>query len=232
MSDDIQLRGGVTTKDARLDRVPHFDARSLQYRAADALPMHRDPRDHMWDCAQVLDQGREGACVGFGWTHELIAEPFPTPGLTDDTARALYHRAQELDETPGEGYSGTSVLAGAKTVSEQGYLDEYRWATTVDEILVALSYRGTVVFGINWYASMYQPGADGFVRISGDIAGGHCILGRGINLERQAIVLRNSWGDTWGGGADLSKGDAYIAFDDVKRLLSEGGECCVPLLRE
>jgi hypothetical protein len=230
--DEIQLRGGVVTKDARLDRIPHFDQRSLQFRAADALPMQRDPRTYMWDCAQILDQGQEGACVGFGWTYELIAEPFPTTGLTDDTARALYHRAKQLDDQPGEDYEGTAVLAGAKTVHEQGYLDEYRWATTFQEILVALSYRGPVVFGINWYQSMYEPGPDGILHVDGEVAGGHCILGRGLNMERQAIVLRNSWGDSWGGGGDLGKGDAYLSFTDLQRLMHESGEACVPTVRE
>jgi hypothetical protein len=200
--------------------------------ASDKLPMHRDPRTEMWACTQVLDQGQEGACVGFSWTHELIAEPFPTTGLTDETAKALYAQAKTLDDLPGEDYEGTSVLAGAKAVAALGYMDEYRWATTIDEVLVALAYRGPVIFGINWYQSMYEPGPDGFVRISGDLAGGHAIMARGVNVERQAIVLHNSWGDTWGGGQDLDKGDAYLSFDDLKRLLSEQGEACVPIDRD
>jgi hypothetical protein len=229
---EIKLRNGFITKDPRLDRIPKFDQRSLSYRAAEKLPMHRDPRSFMWDCPQVLDQGGEGACVGFGWTYELIAEPYPTGELNNETAREIYHRARQLDDTPGEDYEGTAVLAGAKVVKEQGYLDEYRWATTFDEILAALSYRGPVVFGINWYESMYEPDRDGFVRIRGDVAGGHCIVGRGLSMERQAVVLRNSWGEGWGGGADLDAGDAYLAFDDLRRLMGEQGEACVPLIRE
>lgn len=228
---DIQLRGGYRTSDRRLDRIPQFDPRSRSFGAAAVLPVHRDPKTTMWVCAGVLDQGEEGACVGFSWTHELIAEPYPTEGLTNDNAREIYNLAKTLDDTPGEDYEGTAVLAGAKAVKQKGYMDEYRWALSFDEVLLALSYRGPVVFGINWYESMYEP-SNATVAISGNVAGGHAILGRGVNMERQAIVLHNSWGSSWGGGPDLDPGDAYLSFDDLKRLLAEDGECCVPTVRE
>lgn len=229
---DIQLRGGFRTRDPRLDRVPQFDPKSRRYAAAVALPMSRPCRTVMWDCSQILDQGKEGACVGFAWTYELIAEPFPTTGLSDATAQEIYQRAKQLDDFAGEDYEGSSVLGGAKVLAEKAFLTEYRWAFTFDEMCTALSYRGPVVLGVAWYESMYETAADGFVRIAGAQVGGHAIMARGLNMERQAVVLRNSWGPSWGGGGDLGAGDAYLSFDDTRRLLAEDGECCVPIIRE
>ena len=161
------------------------------------------PRTCRWACDQVLDQGKEGACVGFAWTYELIAEPFPTTSLGDSTAKELYGLAKTLDDMEGEDYEGSSVLGGAKAVEGQGYLSGYRWAFNFDDLVRALSYRGPVVLGINWYESMYETHPDGYVKIDGDVAGGHAILARGVDMERQALLLRNSWGAEWGGGPEL-----------------------------
>lgn len=112
-----------------------------------------------------LDQGQEGACVGFAWTHELLASPYPaprppatTPDLATRFARALYTRAQRLDEWPGEEptYSGTSVLAGARALRSLALITEYRWAFSVQELGLAISSLGPAVLGIPWYAPMYS----------------------------------------------------------------------------
>jgi hypothetical protein len=54
--------------------------------------------------AQRLDQGAEGACVGFAWTIELLAAPVSAklPAPRDAFARSLYREAQKIDEWPGE----------------------------------------------------------------------------------------------------------------------------------
>lgn len=227
---EIDLRGGFKTKDPKLDRIPQFDPKSRLFKASDVLPVHREPRTTVWDCSAVLDQGEEGACVGFAWTYELIAEPFPTPDLDDAAALELYALAKVCDDYEGEDYEGSSVLGGAKATRQRGYLEEYRWAYSLDEVLLALSYRGPVVLGINWYDSMYEaPGGE--VTVAGSLAGGHAIMARGVDMEKQAIILRNSWGPDWGGGEHLDAGDAFLSFDDLRRLLSEQGEACIPVLR-
>jgi hypothetical protein len=119
----IQLRGGHRTSDVRLDRVPHFDERSRSFSVADVLPSTK-LRSRTWPCAVHLDQKAEGACVGFGWSHELAAQPVVVRGVTNGTARSLYRLAQTLDDEPGEAYEGTSVLAGAKAVQQHGFLGE------------------------------------------------------------------------------------------------------------
>lgn len=225
LDDPKQLKGGQVTLDSRLDRVQQFDDRSRDFPITATIDATK-PRSYTWRGGPVTDQGREGACVGHGWTGELTARPVavnvPNP---DQYAFNLYRYCQTVDEWPGEAYSGTSVLAGAKVLQARGYLKEYRWAFGLDDLVLAVGYRGPAVLGIPWYESMYSA-PNGRVAVSGRQVGGHCILARGVNVREQWVLLRNSWGTRWGVG-----GDARISFDDLDRLLKEGGEACIPSFR-
>jgi hypothetical protein len=138
----------------------------------------------------------------------------------------IYRRARQLDQWPGENYSGTSVLAGAKAMVEKGWLREYRWAFGLQDVLVTISQYGPVVFGLNWYEGMREPDDKGFVHVQGGSVGGHAVLGLGVSMRRGAVRLHNSWGRSWG-----QDGRAWISFGDLERLLYEQGEVCVPVVR-
>lgn len=211
--------------DQRLDRLVEFDEKSRAFPIRTLLPA-KTPRSYTWRGYRVLDQGREGACVGFGWAHELLARPVVIQGVTEQTALDIYHRAQQLDEYPGENYSGTSVLAGAKTVSEKHYLDEFRWGFSLNDLILTLGYHGPVVLGLNWYTGMMNTDADGRIHVTGQIEGGHCVLADSVRVAARTISGPNSWGYDWG----LS-GRWTISFDDMERLLGEQGEQCIPVRR-
>lgn len=211
------------------DWRPRFDPRSLNYPIRGAVTTN--PVNRTWRVPAPLDQGAEGACVGFGWTHELMTTPVVVPGLTNEYAAGVYHDARRLDEWPGEDYDGTSVLAGAKVLAARGYLKEYRWAKGIADVELALGTTGPVVLGINWYSGM-DTVRDGVVSVSGHIRGGHCILARAyrktgfIFPDEPAIGLLNSWGNSWG-----VNGQAWIKASQLSRLLDEDGEACVPFRR-
>lgn len=184
------------------------------------------PRSYTWSCPVNLDQGAEGACTGFAVAHEAAARPVRVPGITNERARGLYWRARILDEWPGEGYEGSSVLAAIKAGQELGWYGEYRWAFGFDDLVLALSYKGPAVLGINWYEGMFNPGADGVIKPTGRISGGHAILANGISVKRRLIRLHNSWGPSWGLG-----GGCLISWDDLSLLLAQDGEACIPVKR-
>lgn len=214
-------------RDPRLDRVPEFDPASRRFRAVEGieqLPF----RGYTWRVPVSLDQGREGACVGFGWAHELAARPWPIPGITNSEAFGIYYWARQHDEWPGENYDGTSVLAGAKAVTEWlPYVKEYRWAFGLDDVRRTIGYRGPVVLGLNWYEGMFEPQPDGRIQPTGGLMGGHCILAYSVSEHLRIVRLWNSWGpDWWQGGAWC-----YLTFDDLDRLLHEQGEACIPVTR-
>lgn len=208
------------------DRLVQFDERSRDYNIRTALSP-KPLRTRSWAARDCLDQGREGACVGFAWAHELIAVPYPIQ-TTDAMARTIYREAQRVDEWDGEAYEGTSVLAGAKIVAKWGFIEEYRWAFSIDDVLNTLSHFGPVVFGLPWLDSMFEPGPDGILDCTGKEIGGHAILGRGLRLNRGTPLVK--WRQSW--GRDHGKnGDVLIRVDDLERLLKMGGEACVPVTR-
>lgn len=220
------------TQERTLDWIPRFDERSRQFGIRAAVG---DVRLHnrSWRTPAPLDQGAEGACVGFGWTHEALATPvrvdLPLDG--DTFARGVYREAQRIDPWPGEDYSGTSVLAGAKVLARLGYLKEYRWGFNARDVVTGILTTGPVVLGVNWHESMYYtPG--GILNVDGAVVGGHCILAVGYRLpgrvfeDEAAIGLFNSWGPDWGIG-----GHAWVRQSALSELMEAGGEACIPYRR-
>lgn len=230
-----------------LDRIPYEDPRSQAYPIRALIDSTKQPRSYTWGCDTYNDQGQEGACVGFAWSHELAARPKIVP-TTYNTAMGIYHRAQQLDPWPGEDYEGTAVIAGAKAVMEmknstgQPLLKEYRWAWDVDDLILAVAYHGPAVLGINWWSNMWAPDTAGFVHVDGQVAGGHAILARGFtarkvnsalpmsweNLDRfkSYFTLHNSWGRDWGLG-----GTCKVRVQGMEKLLADNGEACIPVVR-
>lgn len=232
--------------DRRLDRIPYFDEASKGFRAVEGIEQ-KPFRSYTWSCGIVLDQGREGACVGFSLTHELAARP---KVIIKDAAFALaiYNRAKQIDYWPGENYSGTSVLHGMKAVQEilntngKPLIQEYRWAFGIQDVLKVIGYRGPVVLGINWYTNMYEPDENNFIHADGEIAGGHAILCNGVKIvkidpslpavasnidaDKSYVKLHNSWGADYG-----INGEAFLSVRDLDKLLDDDGEACIPTLR-
>ena len=212
------------SSDPRLDRRVQFDERSREFPVR-TLVEARKPRSYTWRCLAWLDQGSEGACVGYSVAHELAARPFEA--TVDDTlARGLYDRAREVDEWPGEDYEGTSVLAGIKAAGEAGYFSGYRWAFSLEDLILAIGYTGPAVLGLNWHERMLEPDENGWVHPTGEIVGGHAILCRGISLRHEAFVLHNSWGPRWG-----VDGCCFIGIHELGVLLKDQGEACIPIGR-
>lgn len=207
----------------KFDRLVHFDERSRSFPIR-TLIRPKEPVTRIWRASKVfLDQGQEGACVGFGWTHELGSTPIRY-SVDENLARKLYHEARKLDDFPGEDYEGTSVLGGAKAATSLGFVNGYRWAFGLSDVLLALSFKGPVVLGTNWYSGMFSTDDNGLIHVEGDNEGGHCLLAHGLDTFSKRVLLRNSWGKDWG-----VNGGCWISWADLDRLLHEDGEACIPI---
>lgn len=221
----------------KLDWIPRYDERSREYPIRSIVRSTVKRKNKLWKVGTILDQGSEGACVGFGWTAEALASPVRVdlkrikaraPKEPNAFAQYLYRFAKTIDEYEGEDYDGTSVLAGAKAMQTFALLKEYRWAFSINEMIDGLISKGPVVLGIPWYEGMYEA-PNGILTVSGDNVGGHCILAVGYKVYsggEDAVILQNSWGPEWG-----INGLAEIKVSELKKLLDDG-EACLPISRK
>lgn len=243
----VVLKGDVTVNDPRLDRIYQEDWRSLNYSVKQRLDETtvKNFQSNAWALDVWLDQGQEGACVGFGFSHELRAAPQIVSGITNQYAREhVYWEAQKIDDQPGGAYpganpqyEGTSVLAGAKVLTTAGFYSAYHWALSLEEMALGVGNVGPAVIGINWYNNMFNVDSGGWVHPTGGVAGGHCILVRAVNVissskkvtwanisqRNSYFTLHNSWGQSWG-----VNGECKISFTDMNKLLKAQGDVCFP----
>lgn len=204
------------------------DPRSLSFGVRSRLAGSAPLQDHLWPTGPVLDQGTEGACIGCGTVDAVNTWTAPPFGIED--ALSLYRLAQQLDDVPGEDYSGTSVLAGMQAAVERGWIGGYLWAFGTKDVAQAVLQRGPVVIGVPWLSGMYDTGPGGLVQLAGEDTGaGHCLAVVGIRMKGPQgqpgpfFVWQNSWGPSYGDG-----GLGYIHHRDLAALLHGAGEAAIP----
>ena len=89
-----------------------------------------------------------------------------------------------------------------------------------------VGHNGPAVIGVAWYEGMFTPDDKGFIKPTGGILGGHCVLVRAVNVKKKYFTIRNSWGGEWG-----VNGDCYITFGDMEKLLDNRGEAAFCIRR-
>jgi hypothetical protein len=138
----ITLGTRVVALDARPDRL---DLRDLPYRPTlgNLPPLH--PCDsELAQCLSgyaraglVLDQGREGACTGFGLAavinYLLFVRAGDAPAATPRrvSPAMLYQLARQYDEWPGEDYEGSSCRGALKGWHRHGVCRDTLWPREV-----------------------------------------------------------------------------------------------------
>jgi hypothetical protein len=185
----------------------------MRYRMADRFSAAKIPDVWRHEPGKILDQGREGACVGFGCAQLLQSSPYRQEGIP--SGFDIYHEAQRIDEFPDH-EEGTSVRAGLEVLRRLGYIKSFHWAADMMEICRYIHQYGPVVAGHNWYGD--DMDADGVINLSGRATGGHCVLYNGYDLARGLLFGVNSWGSDWG-----VKGMFAARLEQVDRELRRGG---------
>ena len=147
-------------------------------------------------------------------------------------SKAVYDRAELVDQWPGTNYDGTSVRAGAVVVKERGFVSEYQRISTFGEFIHFLRLPvaaggGPILIRVDWtedmFAVVYLPDALGegrwIIVPTGAQAGGHAIPVNGVSVPRQIFRLLNSWGTSWGINGQLR------SVSDMEDLLfARGGD--------
>ncbi len=228
----------VPVEGKRLGRHINHDPQSRNFPITQFLDESKQPKTKHWKrSVPVLDQGNLGSCTGnactglvgsTGFAHAIgkkIAdgETIHVKTLNEDFAVKLYSLATQLDEFPGGAYppndTGSSTLGVLKAAQQLGLIQAYYWGFGMHDAMLSVSQIGPVIVGTNWYEGMDNPDGNGFLNIQGQVRGGHEYELVGIDIDQQAFVMENSWGDSWG-----NKGRALISWHDMDRLLGEDGE--------
>ena len=170
-----------------------------------------------------LDQGEEGACVGFAHTQGYNSDPVRHK-LGNDYALDVYRKATLHDDWPNDDWtnsSGTSVRAGAEEMLKRGLIPAYAFTYSVTEIANWVLNKGPVIIGIDWYSGMDNPNKKNkyFIKPTGSKRGGHATLIEGVRWYRAKddyFRILNSWGSNWG-----IAGRCKITANDLHDLLSE-----------
>jgi hypothetical protein len=158
------------------------------------------------DWHTFYNQGREGACVGFGWSRcmsilngELYA------------ARWLWDRSKERDEwpqtNPGDN-DGTSVRAAGEVLISNGHVD-WKKSYADDDHIERATYKSEKDNGIT--AFLWAQSVDEV----------HTVLGNPRADELGALPILNSWGPTY-------PHRVWLPDDVLDRLLREDGEIAIP----
>jgi|KBSMisStaDraftv2_1062788.scaffolds.fasta_scaffold17731_4 hypothetical protein len=78
----------------------------------------------------ILNQGREGACTGFGLAtvaNYLLRRRKVVPDTTCVSPRMFYEMAKRYDDWPGEDYDGSSARGAMKGWNKHGVCAEHFW---------------------------------------------------------------------------------------------------------
>lgn len=171
-----------------------------------------------------LNQGNLGRCVPTAGTAMLATDPFwdtlskelramlTVPALAEEFAVQAYRDVTRLDPFSGAWEpddTGSDGLSLWKLFQARGYVNGSEHVMGIEDAHAAL--QGTAEqpgrpfpIGIPWLSEMFQPGADGVVKVNGTMQGGHEVLVYRYELARDLWWIRNSWGRSWGHNGDFA----------------------------
>jgi len=116
----------------RLDARPDaLDFRDRMYEPTLVeVPTERPLDEYLKARVPILDQGREGACTGFGLAaviHYLLRTRRVIPDRAEVSPWMLYNMARRYDEWPGENYEGASARGAMKGWHKHGVCSKANW---------------------------------------------------------------------------------------------------------
>ena len=229
-------RKGQRRNGGRVTVLPDVpDIRDLPYQAT-LRPLA--PKIPVPEGLTILDQGREGACTGFGLAgviHRLLdthAAGRPTGETRRVSPHMLYAMAKLYDEWPGEDYDGSSLRGALRGFFNNGVCQRDLWpigTKTFASLEAAKDARRTGLGAYyrlrpvlsDYHAALNEAGA---IYVSAAVhAGwdkpkdGRIVPQKGGPLHAFAVIgydetgffVQNSWGPKWG-----NKGTAHWPYDD------------------
>ncbi|MCP3669608.1 MAG: C1 family peptidase [Gammaproteobacteria bacterium] len=192
------------------------------------------------EVVDILNQGHEGACTGFGLAAVINLLNQRRNSNTRVSARMLYEMARKFDRWPGEHYSGSSCRGAIKGWYSMGVCNddlapyevgderfrltaEMAWDARSNTIGAYYRVKPNIV---DMHAAMNEVGAiyasanvhEGWQ--SGNIQDGAIVQSQNmlgghafaiVGYDKTGFIVQNSWGNTWG-----DNGLAHWSYEDWK----------------
>ena len=218
-------------------RPDTLDFRDKMYQAALVeVPVKRPLADYVRYKVPVLNQGKEGACTGYGLAtvvHYLLRARKVVPDKREVSPHMLYQLAKRYDEWPGEKYAGSSPRGAMKGWHKHGVSSQKLWekdggvtpAVAKDAAgrplgayyrvnhkdLVAM-HSALAEVGILYASAAVHSGwekvkTDGIIPKGSEVLGGHAFAI--VAFDETGFWIQNSWGKKWG-----KSGFGKIGYDD------------------
>ncbi len=168
----------------------------------------------------IFNQGTLGSCTGNAAAGCVSTAPFKRKCKEADAVE-IYKAATKLDTIPGSyppNDTGSSGLAAMKAMKAKGWISSYSHAFGLTNALRALVLRPGIT-GMHWRTGCDTPDAQGVVRYTGYIRGGHEIELVGLDADKKLVWFANSWGIKWG-----QKGYFAMSFEDYGAALADHGD--------
>ena len=228
---------------ARKDRVLNARRDTIDFRdrmyepTLVEVPTFRDLKEYRKVKVPILDQGKEGACTGYGLAtvvNYLLRTRKIVPSREGVSPAMLYSLARRYDEWPGEGYEGSSARGAMKGWHKHGVCVAPLWkdksGRLTEEVMnnalknplgaycrvnhkdivamhSAISEVGVLYATASVHEGWDQVGPDGIIPLREQMLGGHAFAI--VAYDGQGLWIQNSWGGDWG-----MEGFARISYDD------------------
>lgn len=211
------------------------DIRDYPYLPA-LLPLHEEI-----ECPNnltILDQGKEGACTGFGIAAVINLQLAQREDQRKVSPRMLYEMAKKFDEWEGENYSGSSCRGAISGWYNTGVCSEelapytpsdIGWNLTLDQARDARATTIGAYFRINKRLSDFHAALNevNTIYVSATVHEGwmkknikngaipfkgDAIGGHAfaiVGYNNEGFYVQNSWGETWG-----NNGVALWSYED------------------
>ncbi len=216
-----------------------LDFRDLMYTPTLVeVPTRRELGEYRKSRVPILDQGREGACTGFGLAtvvHYLLRTRRRVPDAQGISPYMLYDLARRYDEWPGEDYEGSSCRGAMKGWHKHGACGLELWpASGTGALSEAIANNAAqrplgAYFRVNHrdLVAMHAALAEvGILYVSSSVHSGWDAVGKDgsialvdddlgghafaiVAYDERGFWLQNSWGDGWG-----HHGFGHVGYED------------------
>jgi len=181
-----------------------FEPTLIEVPTERALAIYRKAR------VPILDQGKEGACTGFGLAtmiHYLLTTRKVVPDKGQISPRMLYEMARRYDEWPGENYSGSSARGAMKGWYKHGICSREHWFYDQSD-----GKQNPDLFSQRFADALRRP-LGAYLRVNHkDIIAMHSAISE-VNVLYATSQVHSGWDDVGD--------DGFVEWDEDKKI--EGG---------